>query len=40
VAHPLLKWSALVLFFGYVATLVLAGAGGALAAFDDLSLED
>lgn len=37
-AHPLLKWSALVLFFGYVATLVFAGAGGALAAPVDLSL--
>jgi peptidoglycan/LPS O-acetylase OafA/YrhL len=38
VAHPSLKWAALVLFFGYAATLVLAGAVGAVAAPFDLSL--
>jgi Domain of unknown function (DUF4345) len=32
VADPLLRVAALVLFFGYVATLVLAGAEGAVAA--------
>ena len=37
-AHPLLKWAALVLFFGYAATLVFAGAVGAVAAPFDLSL--
>ncbi len=36
-AHPLLKWASLVLFFGYVATLVLAGAWGVVAARLDVS---
>ena len=37
-AHPLLKWVALVLFFGYAATLVFAGAVGVVAAPFDLSV--
>jgi type IV secretory pathway VirB6-like protein len=38
VADPLLRRAALVLFFGYAATLVLAGAWGAVAARLDFSL--
>jgi hypothetical protein len=38
VAHPLLRRAALVLFFGYAATLVVAGAWGAVAARLDFPL--
>jgi FtsH-binding integral membrane protein len=38
VAHPLLRWTSLVLFFGYAATLALAGAWGVVAARADIPL--
>jgi hypothetical protein len=37
VARPFLRWTSLLLFFGYVATLVLAGAWGIVAARLDVS---
>jgi Domain of unknown function (DUF4345) len=38
VAHPLLRWASLILFFGYVATLALAGVWGAVVPRLDMSL--